>query len=85
MCVLFRPHQPTRLIRSPVVEQLFERAHEYANLSNRAGAIATDLILACSEFNMPPEAFRTVKAKTRKRARSTYYKHSARCLLLKYP
>ncbi|GLB33566.1 putative transcription factor TFIID complex subunit 8 C-term [Lyophyllum shimeji] len=51
------------------VEQLFHRAHEYANLSNRAGPIATDLILACDEFNMPPKALRSVPVKSRKRKR----------------
>ncbi|KAG6918899.1 hypothetical protein DXG01_010554 [Tephrocybe rancida] len=40
------------------VEQLFARAHEYANLSNRAGAIATDLLLACDEFDLPADALR---------------------------
>ncbi|KAF8076141.1 hypothetical protein FPV67DRAFT_1664442 [Lyophyllum atratum] len=52
-----------------VVEQLFERAHEYANLSNRAGAIATDLILACDEFDMLPEKLRGVQLKTRRKRR----------------
>ncbi|KAF9468975.1 hypothetical protein BDZ94DRAFT_1279478 [Collybia nuda] len=42
------------------VERLFLRAHEYANLSNRAGPIATDLALACDEFNMGPKDLRTV-------------------------
>lgn len=54
----------------PVVEQLFSRAHEYANLANRAGAIATDLVLACDEFNMTPKDLRTVKTRTEKKKRS---------------
>ncbi|RDB23153.1 hypothetical protein Hypma_009597 [Hypsizygus marmoreus] len=51
------------------VEQLFQRAHEYANLSNRAEAIATDLVLACEEFDVPPKALRKIHAKTKKRVR----------------
>ena len=47
----------------PVVGRLFERAHEYANLSNRAGAIATDLVLACDEFRISPEALRSLRTK----------------------
>ncbi|KAG5646434.1 hypothetical protein DXG03_003484 [Asterophora parasitica] len=53
------------------VEQLFQRAHEYANLSNRAGAIATDLVLACNEFNLPTDALRSVNARTTKRKRKS--------------
>ncbi|KAF5388266.1 hypothetical protein D9615_000173 [Tricholomella constricta] len=53
------------------VGQLFERAHEYANLSNRAGAIATDLVLACKEFDVPPEALRGLNARTRRKKRKT--------------
>jgi len=54
-----------------VVQRLFHRAHEYGNLSNRAGPIATDLVMACSEFNMPPSSFRKLTSRARKRARST--------------
>ena len=35
-----------------MVEQLFQRAHEYANLANRAGPIATDLLLASTECGL---------------------------------
>ncbi|KIM45841.1 hypothetical protein M413DRAFT_440888 [Hebeloma cylindrosporum] len=37
------------------VQQLFQRAHEYANLANRASAIASDVLLACEEFHIPPK------------------------------
>jgi transcription initiation factor TFIID subunit 8 len=37
----------------PVVEQLYERAHEYANLANRSGPLVTDLQLACEDFKLP--------------------------------
>ncbi|KAG6855078.1 hypothetical protein C0991_006007 [Blastosporella zonata] len=55
---LISSHTP--IIPHLVIEQLFTRAHEYANLSNRAGAIATDLLLACNEFDMPPDVLRAV-------------------------
>ncbi|KAJ7283845.1 hypothetical protein C8J57DRAFT_1171768 [Mycena rebaudengoi] len=45
------------------LERLYERAHQYANLSNRSGAIATDLVLACEEFNIAPESLRPTRAK----------------------
>ncbi|KAG5343026.1 hypothetical protein C0989_000016 [Termitomyces sp. Mn162] len=35
------------------VEQLFARAHEYANLANRAGIIATDVLLAYKRVGAP--------------------------------
>lgn len=51
-----------------VIERLYERAHQYANLSNRSAAIATDLVLACEEFKIPPESLRPTRAKiTRKK------------------
>ena len=55
-----------------VVQQLFQRTHEYANLANRAGAIASDMLLACEDFNLPPKALYKVKISTRKRKRSTF-------------
>ncbi|KAF9485405.1 hypothetical protein BDN70DRAFT_871456 [Pholiota conissans] len=52
------------------VQQLFQRAHEYANLSNRAGPIASDVLLACEEFDMPPqELYRLKKTLKRKRGK----------------
>ncbi|KAJ7086653.1 hypothetical protein C8R44DRAFT_650475 [Mycena epipterygia] len=45
------------------IERLYERAHQYANLSNRSAAIATDLVLACEEFEMAPESLRPTRAK----------------------
>ncbi|KAF5392736.1 hypothetical protein D9757_000873 [Collybiopsis confluens] len=33
------------------VQNLYQRAHEYANLANRSGPIATDLLLASEEFD----------------------------------
>jgi hypothetical protein len=37
---------------SQVVQRLYLRAHEYANLANRAGPIPTDLRLACEDQDM---------------------------------
>ncbi|KAG5654483.1 hypothetical protein H0H81_001982 [Sphagnurus paluster] len=67
----FDAAQPAALARLEVdvvafLQQLFLRAHEYANLANRAGPIATDLVLACDEFHIPPA---TLRAVTRKRPR----------------
>ncbi|KAJ7638592.1 hypothetical protein FB45DRAFT_976720 [Roridomyces roridus] len=49
------------------IERLYERAHQYANLSNRSGAIATDLVLACEEFGIAPEKLRPTRAKVVKK------------------
>ncbi|GBE79410.1 hypothetical protein SCP_0206080 [Sparassis crispa] len=53
----FDAAQPTALQRLELevvalVEQLYQRAHEYANLANRAAPIATDLLLASHEYGM---------------------------------
>lgn len=50
-----------------VVEQVFLRAHEYANLANRAGAIAPDVLLACDEFKLPSKVLRAAISKGAKR------------------
>lgn len=56
-----------------VVQQLFQRAHEYANLANRAGAIPSDVLLACEEFDIPPkELYQVTKTKLRKRKRGQF-------------
>jgi hypothetical protein len=57
---------------SSVVQQLFQRTHEYANLANRAGAIASDMLLACEDFNLHPKDLYKVKISTTKRKRGTY-------------
>ncbi|KAJ3509270.1 hypothetical protein NLJ89_g5312 [Agrocybe chaxingu] len=69
-----RAEQPTvqrlELEVSTFVQQLFQRAHEFANLANRAGAIASDLLLACEDYGMPPKELYQVKnATSRKRKR----------------
>ena len=56
-----------------VVQQLFQRTHEYANLANRAGAIASDMLLACEDFNLPPKDLYKVKVSTTKRKRAYYF------------
>ena len=55
-----------------VVQQLFQRTHEYANLANRAGAIASDMLLACEDFNLPPKDLYKIKISTTKRKRAYY-------------
>jgi transcription initiation factor TFIID subunit 8 len=53
-----------------VVQQLFQRAHEYANLANRASAIASDILLACEDFDIPPKELYQVKKMSTKSKRS---------------
>lgn len=48
-----------------LVQRLFQRAHEYANLANRSGAIASDLALACEEFNLPITELRKVRTRAK--------------------
>ncbi|KAF8351122.1 hypothetical protein F5887DRAFT_1068872 [Amanita rubescens] len=52
------------------IAQLFERAHGYANLANRSGPIATDLLLACQDFRIPLKDLRKLKQKTSKKKRA---------------
>ncbi|TFK76149.1 hypothetical protein BDN72DRAFT_756228 [Pluteus cervinus] len=49
------------------IEDIFQKAHEYANLANRAGPIATDLLLSCTDYNIPPEALRTIRKRASRR------------------
>ncbi|KAF8742420.1 hypothetical protein AX14_004638 [Amanita brunnescens Koide BX004] len=51
------------------ITQLFQRTHGYANLANRAGPIATDLLLACQDFRIPLKDLQTLKQKTSKKKR----------------
>lgn len=44
-----------------VIEELHRRAHEYANLANRASPIAKDLLLACDEYGIEPKDLQSVK------------------------
>ncbi|KIK08552.1 hypothetical protein K443DRAFT_672567 [Laccaria amethystina LaAM-08-1] len=48
-----------------LVQRLFQRAHEYANLANRSGAIASDLALACEEFNLPITKLRKIRTRAK--------------------
>ncbi|KAJ6510039.1 hypothetical protein C8R47DRAFT_779286 [Mycena vitilis] len=69
-----QPQAMERLERDVVafMERLYERAHQYANLSNRSAAIATDLVLACEEFDIAPESLRPIRAKIgRKKKKKT--------------
>ncbi|ESK97461.1 transcription initiation factor tfiid subunit 8 [Moniliophthora roreri MCA 2997] len=51
------------------VQRLYQRAHEYADLSNRSGPVATDLLRTCDDYGLSTEQLRAVKAKTMKRKR----------------
>ncbi|KIY61716.1 hypothetical protein CYLTODRAFT_427391 [Cylindrobasidium torrendii FP15055 ss-10] len=52
-----------------LIERLHQRAHEFANLSNRAGPIATDLILACTDVGMDPSELAKWRVKTKRQRR----------------
>jgi len=60
VCVVFHPVTDASVLVQ-VVQQLFQRAHEYANLANRASAIASDVLLACEEFHIPPKELYQVR------------------------
>jgi hypothetical protein len=61
-------------MRCVVVELLYERAHEYANLANRAGPIATDLLLASERCGMQTKDLHKLGAKSsKKRKRGKYF------------
>ncbi|KAJ7068056.1 hypothetical protein C8F01DRAFT_1246601 [Mycena amicta] len=64
-----QPQALERLERDAVafIQRLYERAHQYANLSSRSGAIATDMILACEEFGIDPEKLRPIRAKIKRK------------------
>ncbi|KAG7097187.1 hypothetical protein E1B28_004559 [Marasmius oreades] len=51
------------------VQRLYHRAHEYAELSNRAGPVATDLLRTCDDYGISTESLRKVKSKTLRRRR----------------
>lgn len=66
------------LLTKLVIAQLFERVHGYANLANRSGPIATDLLLACQDFRIPLKDLRKLKQKTSKKKRGSSFKSSTR-------
>ena len=53
----------------PVVQQLYERAHEYANLANRAKPVVTDVLAASDDYNLEPSEVYRLTKKSRKRKR----------------
>jgi len=53
------------------VSRLYERAHEHANLANRSGPIATDLLLASAECGLQTKDLHKLGAKSKKRKRGT--------------
>ncbi|PPQ69382.1 hypothetical protein CVT24_001651 [Panaeolus cyanescens] len=55
------------------VQQLYQRAHEYANLANRANAVASDVVQACEDFDIEPKDLWAVKnSSLRRRKRGTH-------------
>ncbi|KIL68333.1 hypothetical protein M378DRAFT_158877 [Amanita muscaria Koide BX008] len=63
------------------LEHLFGRTHNYANLANRAGPIAPDLLLACQDLHIPLTDLRKLCRKSAKKNRKTVIKPSVLGLL----
>ncbi|KAH9943121.1 uncharacterized protein BXZ73DRAFT_97176 [Epithele typhae] len=53
-----------------LVQQLYERAHEYANLANRAKPVVTDVLCASDDFNLEAVEIYRLSKKSRKRKRN---------------
>jgi len=58
---------PVNILLVLVVERLYQHAHEYSNLANRAGPIVTDLMLACRDINLQPKALYQAGVKNSKK------------------
>jgi transcription initiation factor TFIID subunit 8 len=72
MCAVFYPGAKVMFLISCIdVKTLFERAHELANLANRSGPIATDLLLACKERNVDVDQLRMVSPGPRGKKRES--------------
>lgn len=56
-----------------VVQSLYERSHNYANLANRSGAVATDLMLSCRDFDVQIKDLTSMKRKIKKRKRRSRF------------
>ncbi|KAH9942555.1 hypothetical protein B0H21DRAFT_523274 [Amylocystis lapponica] len=50
-----------------LVEQLYQSAHDYANLANRAGPIAKDLLLASAAYGLQSKELRRIAIESAKR------------------
>ena len=62
-----------------VVEQVFRRAHEYANHASRARPIATDVMLACKEYcGLETKHLHRVELMAKKRRQGTLPRLSRR-------
>ncbi|KAF4574747.1 hypothetical protein EYR36_006097 [Pleurotus pulmonarius] len=55
------------------VQELYQRAHEYANLANRGGPIATDLLRSCQEHGLESKDLRRIRTKHRKKAAGSQF------------
>ncbi|TFY65109.1 hypothetical protein EVJ58_g2172 [Rhodofomes roseus] len=51
------------------VERLYKSAHEYADLANRAGPVAKDVLLATEEWGLQTNALHRLAVKSKKRDR----------------
>jgi len=67
------------------VKMLFERAHELANLANRSGPIATDLLLACIERDLDLEQLKKVAGGPRGKKRKSSDPHHIQAMTLLLP
>ena len=55
------------------MQQLYERAHEYANLANRAKPVVTDVLAASDDYNLEAGEIYRLSKKSKKRKRSTLH------------
>ncbi|THH17607.1 hypothetical protein EW146_g3235 [Bondarzewia mesenterica] len=67
------------------IEELHRRAHEYANLANRASPIAKDLLLACDEYGFEPASLQPVEVKWKKQGEESGETESVKPLILVPP
>ena len=71
-CTLNLFHEPLHGISiygKQVVQQLYERAHEYANLASRAKPTVVDVLSASDDYNLEAGEIYRLSKKSRKRKR----------------
>lgn len=52
------------------MQQLFQQAHEYANLANRARSIVSDVMMACEDLQLQPKKMNEIRKRTARQKKS---------------
>jgi transcription initiation factor TFIID subunit 8 len=65
------------------MQQLFQRAHEYANLANRARSIASDVLMACEDLELPPKKMNEIRKSTARRKKGQHERVTSDIILNK--